>query len=317
MIAWQNLTKIGGANSRTVPGTWTKDKYPDMPELFAGEAVTVLDVDGPGVVTCIHASDYKDRKDATNSEAGSAIWITVWYDFEDTPSIHMPFMDFLGDIEASCDRYNTVYFSRVKQSHNFRLPMPFSSHIKIELENPSKVDLRGYLDIQWDKVDTLPESTGYLYADYRSGTFHIPQEKLELCNIASAGTIAAHWLQISSEHPHCKRGELLCEGNDEFYLNGEETPSVEYLGTEDLYGYSYGFHEKWSDGYCAIIRLEEFPSGGSRVAMLRCRVGDKISFSNGCKGVLNYTYEAFAKKNAVDVLAEYASCFYYYRERNP
>ena len=119
-----------------------------------------------------------------------------------------------------------------------------------------------------------------------------------------------------SEYPKCKRGELLCEGNDEFYLNGEETPSVEYLGTEDLYGYSYGFHEKWFDGYCAIIRLEEFPSGGSRVAMLCCRAGDRISFSNGCKGVLNYTHETFGKGDTVDLLAEYASCFYYYEARN-
>ena len=322
--SWESLTRIGQADSRVVPSTWSKDKYPDMPELYGGTSVTVLDVDGPGVITCIHASDYNDRNNSADQSAGSVIMMKVWYDFEDTPSIHMPLMDFLGDIEASCDYYDTVYFSRVKESHNFRLPMPFSRHVKIELENSSDVDLRGYLDIQWDKVGTIPESSGYLFAEYRRGQLHIPHEKLELCNISGTGAIVAHWFQISSDNPNCKRGELLCEGNDEFYLNGESAPSVEYLGTEDFYGYSYGFHETQSDRFSAIIRLDDLPSGGSRVGMLRCREADKISFTGGCVGILNYTHETFAKMSGndkvanskkVELSADYASCFYYYMAR--
>ena len=54
--SWENLTRIGEADSRVVPSTWSKDKYPDMPELYGGTSVTILDVDGPGVITCIHAS---------------------------------------------------------------------------------------------------------------------------------------------------------------------------------------------------------------------------------------------------------------------
>ena len=316
MASWESLSTIGGANSRVVPATWTKDKYPDMPELYAGARVTVLDVDGPGVITCLHVSDYMSRDGGADKRAGSAITIKVWYDYEDAPSIHMPLMDHLGDVDASCGYYSTVYFSRVRESHNFRIPMPFSRHVKIELENPSHVDLRGYLDVQWDRVQAIPESSGYLYADYRRGALRIPREKLELCKLSGAGAIVAHWFQISSDDPRCKKGKLLGEGNHEFYLNGESAPSIEYLGTEDLYGYSYGFHQEMSDGYSAIIKLEDLPSGGGRVAMLRCRERDKISFDRGCVGILNYTHESFARKGQVDLKAEYASCFYYYKARN-
>ena len=313
MISWENLTLVGKANTRVVPSTWSKDKYPEAPELYAGMEVTALDVDGPGVVTNIHVSDYKVRTDPTDRQSASAIVVKVWYDYEESPSIKMPLMDFVGDVEASCDYYDTVFFSHVKLSHNFRLPMPFARHIKIQLENPSNIDLRGYIDIQWDKIERLPESAGYLHACYHSGSFTIPEEKLELCSVSGAGVIVAHWFQISGDDPRCKRGEFLCEGNDEFYLNGEEHPSVEYLGTEDLYGFSYGFHGIQSDGYCAVIRIDDLPSGGSRVAMLRCREEDRISFTDGCKGILTYEYDNIDKTQ--EVTAEYTSCYYYYQKR--
>ena len=179
--------------------------------------------------------------------------------------------------------------------------------------------------MQWEKVKAIPENAGYLYAYYRTGNLHLPQEKLELCNIAGPGAIVAHWFQIQSDNPECKGGRLLCEGNDEFYLNGEDEPSVEYLGTEDFYCYSWGFQEKQSDNYGAIIKLDELPSGGSRVAMLRCRDADRISFSDGCVGILDYTQEFFSEvsKNInvkdvknVSLDTEYLSCFYYYNARN-
>lgn len=324
MISWQNLAATGNAESRVIPGTWSRDKYPDMPELDAGASITMLNAVGPGVITNIHVSDYYIKNRSGRENGGSAIMLRVWYDHESRPAIEMPLMDFLGDIEASCDYYDTIYFSRVKQSHNFRLPMPFRKHIKIELVNTSEFDLFGYFDLQWEKVKSIPENTGHLYADYRKGGLKIPQEKLELCDIKGPGSIVAHWFQIQADIPECRRGSLLCEANDEFYLNGEPKPSVEYLGTEDFYCYSWGFQEKQSDNFGAIIRLDELPSGGSRVAMIRCRDADKISFSDGCVGILDYTQEYFSSvsKNMnvkndkkINIEAEYLSCYYYYNAR--
>ena len=51
---WIEFTSVGGARSRMVSSTWCYDKYPDLPELNAGKTVTLLDQDGPGVVSCLH-----------------------------------------------------------------------------------------------------------------------------------------------------------------------------------------------------------------------------------------------------------------------
>ena len=62
MNHWTQLTSVGKATSHLVPSTWPYDKFPDTPELNAGTTVTLIDQDGPGVVSCLHVSDYYDRR---------------------------------------------------------------------------------------------------------------------------------------------------------------------------------------------------------------------------------------------------------------
>ena len=88
---------------------------------------------------------------------------------------------------------------------------------------------------------------------------------------------------LSADDPICQNGELLCEANNEFYLDGGDDPALEYLGTEDLYGFSWGFAQPESDGICAILRKEVTPNGGAVIGLARMRPTDAISFQNGCR----------------------------------
>lgn len=321
MMNWQDLSKVQSGHSYMVPSTWAYDKYPDTPVLDAGKTVTLLNQDGPGVVTCLHISNYYNLPDfSATPNTAAALQLRVWYDSATKPAIDMPLMDFLADVNAQSSYFQSLYFSKVKQSHNFRLAMPFCQHIRIEVTNPTEVNLIGYSEVQWEKVDALPPDCGYLYADYRTGVMRVPQEPVTLCEVNSAGNIVAHWLQFESDDPLCPRGELLCEGNQEFYLDGGTEPALEYLGTEDLYGFSWGFQDIQSDGVVAILKREELPSGGARIAMLRTRGIDRIRFQQSCRLVLNYQHDATCKINARvreaeekgGILAPYRSCVYYY-----
>jgi len=56
---WQQLTTVGGGTqSQMQPSHWPYDKYPNIPEVTPHSKTLLLDVDGPGVVTLIHASKY-------------------------------------------------------------------------------------------------------------------------------------------------------------------------------------------------------------------------------------------------------------------
>ena len=159
-----------------------------------------------------------------NSPGAQAVIVRVFYDAQTAPAIEMPLMDFLGDIQCQSALFNTVYFTKVKHSHNFRLPMPFRKHITIELENPSAENLAAYTDVQWEKVDRIPDDCGYLRTDYRSGVFQA-SKPLVLCQIDRPATIVAHWLQYESEKS--VRGEQLCEGDHQIFLDGDEQPDPE------------------------------------------------------------------------------------------
>ena len=172
----------------------------------------------------------------------------VFYDNQTAPAIEMPLMDFLGDIQCQSVLFNTVYFTKVKHSHNFRLPMPFRKHITIELENPSAENLAAYTDVQWEKVERIPADCGYLRTDYRSGTFQA-SKPLVLCQINRPATIVAHWLQYESEKS--VRGEQLCEGDHQLFLDGDKKPTLNYLGSEDLTD-SPGAFSTASSGMAAV-----------------------------------------------------------------
>lgn len=286
--AWQQLAVVGeGAQSRLAPSHWPYDKYPELPEITPKSKTVLLDVDGPGVVTLMHVSKYGGGDPAV-------LRLRVWYDAEQQPAIDMPWMDFLADVEGRTAYFSTVYFSHVKDSHNFRLPMPFRKHIRMEVENPGESKFGGYTDIQWEKLKSLPRNTGYLRVEYRTGEPVIPAEKFEICNLTGPGAIVAHWLQLQADNPKTVNSDFICEANQEVYLDGSPQPQMEYLGSEDCYGFSWGMGGGvQSDHYAAIIRKEAWKSGGL-FTMLRCRSLDRIQYQSGCRWEINYQNEFFS-----------------------
>ena len=157
----------------------------------------------------------------------------------------------------------------------------------------------------------LPQDP-YLRTDYRSGTFQASQP-LVLCELNRPGTIVAHWLQYESEKS--VRGEQLCEGDHQIFLDGDTEPTLNYLGSEDAYGFSWGFQHgvQW-DGRCAIVKLENLKPSGSRVAALRCRVDDAIRFQKSCRWVLTYDNDPHAARNLGPLPIPYRHCVYYYAQ---
>jgi hypothetical protein len=73
--------------------------------------------------------------------------------------------------------------------------------------------------------------------------------------------------------------------------------TIYYLGTEDAYGYSWGFKGTHSDHYMAIIRKENLQPAGSLIAMLRCRAADMISFQKSCRWLLTFATDPGHQKS--------------------
>ena len=300
-----DLPQVKNEKTHLVPSFWAQ-----MPQLKAKTTLKILDVDGPGRVTMIHSSALGITFGKEfNSDAVKSLMIRVFYDGETKPSIEMPYMDFFADVQSESAYFSTIYVSKVKESHNFRLQMPFRKHITIMVENASDKDLVGYVDVQWEEISSMPEKQAYLYVAYQSGNIN-PNKPLTLFELERASTIVAHWMQYESANS--PSGEVICEGNQELYLDGDQTPTLNYLGTEDVYGYSWGYKGIQSDNFAAIIKQEDLKPSGSRIAILRCRERDTISFRKSCKWVLTYLTDTWTLKALSDAPIPYRHCVYYY-----
>jgi hypothetical protein len=317
-----NPALITGERSHLVNVSWNFDKYPDEPEFTPHAKLTILDCDGPAAITNIHVSAYFKKGSFSDDSltAASSMWITVYYNNSPAPSIYMPLMDFLGDVDCRCKPFSTMYFTKVKESHNFYLTMPFEKHVRIVVENRSDNDLFGYMSLQVEKLGQWDTRLGYLHTQYKDSSATIPDDMLELMDAEGNGSLVAHWLRIKSDNPLCRDGEYICEGNDEFYLDGEEKPALEYLGTEDFYGFSWGFKGEQSDGRSAITR-QDGSENGIALCMLRTRREDRIRFYKSCRLKIDYTQEYFSSfcvnPRHVDtpkkrIAIAYKSCCYYY-----
>jgi hypothetical protein len=306
---WKSIARIKDQKTQVVPAFWQ-----DFPKLNAKAKIKILDVNGPGVVSVFHCCNFVAPGEGLlfNLEKYTSenVILRVFYDNEPKPSIEMPLMDFFADIQCKSSYFSTVYFSKVKESHNFRLPMPFREHIAIEIENPTDVNLTAYTDIQWEKVSSIPDDCGYLRTFYRTGNID-PRQPISVFELKMAGSIVAHWLQFESEKSF-GNGDLICEANQEVFLDNDKTPTLNYLGTEDAYGFSWGMRSVESDHYAAILKREELQPTGRRIAMLRCRDKDMISFKENCNWVITYLNDVQTVKDFGEALIPYRHCVYYY-----
>ena len=306
---WQTITCVRNQKSHVVPALWQ-----DLPKLNAKTKIKILDVDGTGVVSVFHVCNFVAPGEGIifNLEkyASENVILRVFYDNEMKPAIEMPLMDFLADIQCKSVYFSTIYFSKVKDSHNFRLPMPFRRHIIIELENPTDVNLTAYTDIQWEEVDKIPDYCGYLRTEYRTGNID-PKTPLCVFEVNKPGSIVAHWLQFESVKSF-GNGDLICEANQEIFLDNDKTPTLNYLGTEDAYGFSWGFRSIETDQFAAIIKRDELEPAGRRIAVLRCRDKDKISFKTSCKWLITYLKDPSTVNDFGDAVIPFRHCVYYY-----
>jgi hypothetical protein len=211
---WQELSKVGGARTHGVTAFWG-----GLPELNGKARIKVLDANGPGVITSIHVSAMAaDGIEGFGSVPVAELIIRVFYDGQAKAAIEMALMDFVGDIQCKSQYFSSVFFSKVKESHNFRVPMPFRKHVTIEVENPSDRKVTGYLELTYDVVEVVPKESGYLRVDYRTGNLSAKTPNT-MFMLGTPGVIVAHWLQYETEK--ARDGQLICEADQQLFLDGD------------------------------------------------------------------------------------------------
>ena len=260
-----------------------------------GETRTLVDTDGPGMITHIWFTGY----------VGHSFILRIYWDGADFPSVEAPISAFFGsaydeNFETTEGHYSILNSALVLvapgRGLNSYFEMPFRSHCRITLENRGGRDETLFYMISGWRGE-IPENAGYFHAVYRQERpVARGRSYVVLDGVEGRGTFVGMTLAAGMN------GNNTCwvEGEAKIYLDGESRPSLNYTGTEDYFCGSYAFgndiilnrYEPFSGLYAGMYaiygndRTAQY-NGQQRFLLYRWHVKDPVYFTESFRMVID------------------------------
>ncbi|MEN6428150.1 MAG: glycoside hydrolase family 172 protein [Phycisphaerales bacterium] len=200
--------------------------------------VTVAEIKGPAVITMIHFAMPQALK------LDRDVLLKAYWDGETTPSIDCPLVDFFCDPAGLRDEVNTALVNK-RRGFNAYFPMPFQTSAKIELVYDGPVEpgdklwsmMPCYSYVMYRTADAVGDDLGYFHAHWRQEALLLGASDYLTLDAKGEGKFVG-W-NVTIRRPG--RSGYPVDGNEKFYIDGEQTPSIEFQGLEDSFGFSWGF----------------------------------------------------------------------------
>jgi hypothetical protein len=238
----------------------------------AGETLTLMDVDGPGIIQHIWMATETNYRGN-----GRASVLRFYWDGEKTASVEVPMTDFFAVGHELFARVNSLAVTANPTSAlNAYWPMPFRKHARITFTNESEKDLTllAY-QITYAKTE-VPDNAGYFHAQWRRAVTDRSNPVYTILDGVKGegryvGTFLA-WTQLSDG--------WFGEGEIKFYIDGDgKFPTICGTGTEDYFGGTYGFPEVYTTAYQGCTLKHEGKEGPPKWSLYRWHIMDPINFS--------------------------------------
>ncbi|MBC8180185.1 DUF2961 domain-containing protein, partial [candidate division KSB1 bacterium] len=259
-------------------------KNGDAVSIDPGETIILGELQGPGIINHIWTTIA-----SVDPFHGRSLVIRMYWDGNEKPSVETPIGDFFGVGHGALVSFesNPVSTSSYGRARNCFWKMPFRKSAKVTITNESKKYRTDsfYYYLDWQKHDSLPENVLYFHAKYRQQFPALPGDYTILeteGNGHYAGTVYS-----------VQNVELgwFGEGDDRFYVDGEEYPSLRGTGTEDYFGDAWGFRQFDRPYYGVSLWEGYFP--GDRVSAYRWHIQDPIPFKKSLKVTIEHRGSVF------------------------
>jgi hypothetical protein len=238
----------------------------------AGETVTLMDVDGPGIIQHIWMVEGLSRANV----------LRFYWDNETTPSIEVPAPDFFAVGHEKFARVNSAVVTvNPANAMNCFWPMPFRKHVRVTFTNEAATDLH-LLAFQINyALKPVPANTGYLHAQWRRARTGSVNPYVILDGVKGQGRYVGtflSWTQITSKG-------WFGEGEVKFFMDGDtKFPTICGTGTEDYFLGSYGFPETFTTAYAGTpLQASDGGELPNLWSLYRWHIQDPISFREDLK----------------------------------
>ena len=289
---------------------WCYDNYPELEPLNAGATIELANIEGPGQVTCFHITQHialtsgqdaffesgKSPYIASEQEVQQAtsrgLILEVYYNHNQEPAVKCPLADFFADgCGGKSTNYSTPFVEKLPRSYNSYLPMPFENHIRITLQNNTPFNCASYSFVEYEIFPHWGENMRYLHCVWRNNSFQLtPDTIFDVIHIEGPGHYVGTQYSITSSEPVFKNFFFIMEGNCEHRIDGEQNPSIDYLGTEDSFGFSWGYQRIFCGLHSGInyLQTDQLPM---ELSIYRFRDQNPIVFNRSLDIRINWQNE--------------------------
>jgi hypothetical protein len=267
----------------------------------AGGTVVLAKLDGPGAITSL-----KMRVESTDARILRRAILKIFYDGQEQPAVWAPVGDFFGTGLGQVE-FTSLLCGMTKEGYYCYFPMPFADNVRIEIENGDRQPAAVHYEITHCVVPADRVPGGRFCAQWRmdvgrEGELH------SILGTRGRGKFAGFNLSVSSVGADI--GYL--EGNEEFFVDGEEKPSTCGTGTEDYFNggwyYSEGLFTRPLHGLTVKVQTRGvFPDAEGITSQFRIQLPDCVPFHDSFVAKIQYG------ANSGHLDDEYASVAYWYQ----
>ena len=227
----------------------------DYRKITPGQTLTVLDTDGPGMISHIWFTI-----DDPESYHLKRIVLRIYWDGETAPSVETPIGDFFGlGLGLYYNWQSAMLQVASSKAMNCFFPMPYAKHARITVTNEGKQSINAlYYNIDYRKEShPLPPNTLYFHAQYRQAqpnhgwTTQWYENGDPIVNYKRNldGKDNYVWFEAKGHGQYVgvtmsilqNQDGWWGEGNDMFFIDGAATPTNVGTGSEDYFLGAWGF----------------------------------------------------------------------------
>jgi hypothetical protein len=287
----------------------------DFRTVAPGETLTLLDQDGPGLITHIWVTLASE-----DPQHLKALVLRMFWDDETTPSVETPIGDFFGLGLGDYFRYQSLPLAvGSDKALNCFFPMPFQKHARIAVTNEGAMKVEAfYFNIDYREYKkSLAEDQLYFHAQYRQATpahgwtnaWHSNGDPVvdDKKNLNGEGNYVwmeaagrGHFVGVTMSVLQNQDG-WWGEGDDMFFVDGEATPSINGTGSEDYFlgAWDFGGHSFSYELFGAPVVGEEV--AGGRSSVYRFHLDSPIPFTKSLRATIEHGHANHRSDNYFSV----------------
>ena len=293
--ALENITAVKrGVKSKRVSSYDRSGGNNDRFEhIKTGETRTLAEIKGAGMINHIWITISPEAPRLNRSD----IILRMYWDGKEYPSVESPIGPFFGQGWDETYPWASLPLASSPVKGNALVSyfkMPFGKGARIEIENQADTEIGAfYYYIDYVEMNELPAGTAYFHAWYNHQVTEAPPEGENEWNTlyGDAGKNPAgernykiletsgkgHYVGVNY-FVNCPTPIWYGEGDDMFFIDGEEMPSLHGTGTEDYFNSSWCPNEIFQHAYYGYARVPDDLGWLGRTHCYRFHIDDPVYF---------------------------------------